>query len=244
MDGAVVRGLFSHVPVLVEGAGDRAVFSVFWSALEKSGDVVSAAQWGVEAINTEGHTSMPMLAAVLSTAGKSVVALTERDNEHVNQTYNKLRADGNCEAIMSYPEDASAFNLEAIIVSSSSIDALSAGMKLIAEDRDYDWQQQRFDLMSREPNRAGVPRERLSATESLEQFFELLEDEATRSLIQKALSSRKCSPFDLKGARQARIFCEEIVAIDGVPEPFANALRELSHWVQTGRDRELEVFIQ
>jgi hypothetical protein len=36
LDGAVVRGLFSRVPILVEGPGDRAAFAVFWSALARA----------------------------------------------------------------------------------------------------------------------------------------------------------------------------------------------------------------
>ena len=249
MDGAVVSGLFSHVPVLVEGAGDRAAFDVFWGALEDANDVVSAAQLGIQAINTEGHRNMPMLAAVLSAAGKSVVALTERDNEQVIRTYEQLRDEGHCAAIVAYSDNAATSNLEARLATGCSIEALREGMQSIANDRGYDWLQQKTDLMSREPTDDVGVREQLGAAESLDDFFALLDDARARSLIRRALSSKSHSPFDLKGARQARIFCEDVVA-HGWParcklrNAFANALRELSRWVQAGCEQGAEIPIQ
>lgn len=244
MDGAVVNGLFSHVPILVEGPGDRAAFEVFWDTLELTTEVVSAAKYGVQAINAEGHSNMPMLAAVLHAAGKSVVALTERDNEHVIQTYIKLGREAHCGAIVAYPEGQTASSLEARLASGCSITSLRAGMLSIAKDRGYDWQQQRADLLSRMPNAGEQLHEQLVAAESLEQFLGLLDEGMARSLIKSALSSKSHSPFDLKGGRQSRIFCEEVVATEGVPRPFANAFRELSQWVQAGREHRAEFLIQ
>ena len=39
----------------------------------------------------------------------------------------------------------------------------------------------------------------------------------------------------MKGARPARILAETIVAAEGVPEPFAQALTALDAWIENGR---------
>jgi len=244
MDGAVVSGLFCHVPVLVEGPGDRAAFDVFWGALAESNEVVAAAQLGIQAINAEGHAHMPMLAAVLAAAGKTVVALTERDNDQVIRTYERLQDEGNCAGIMAYPDEEPISNLEGRIASSCTVGALTAGMEAIASDRGYEWLQQRADLMSRNPTEDEGIREQLGDAESLTNFLALLDDAAARSLIQRALSSKSFGPYDLKGARQARILCEAIVVSDGVPQPFVNAFRLLSQWIQAGCEQGAEISIQ
>ena len=244
MDGAVVNGLFAHIPVLVEGPGDRAAFHVFWTALEQSNDVVDAAHLGIQAINAESHRNMPMLAAVLATAGKTVVALAERDNEHVIRTYEQLRDEGHCAAVVPYPIEEAASNLEARMSTSCTIAALCCGMKAIAEDRGYVWQQQRDDLMSRAPTDDHDIREQLRAAETLEQFLALLDDASARQLVKRALSSRSHAPFDLKGGRQARIFCQAVVQSGGVPQAFANAFRSLSQWVEAGCERGVEIPVQ
>ena len=45
----------------------------------------------------------------------------------------------------------------------------------------------------------------------------------------------------MKGARQGRIVAEAIVEHDGVPEPFARALRRLVAWIEAGHPAGEEI---
>ena len=69
---------------------------------------------------------------------------------------------------------------------------------------------------------------------SVRGFLGALEEEEARRLAVKALSAKKVSPFEMKGARQARIIAEAIIDIHGVPECFTLAFSRLDEWIREG----------
>lgn len=232
LDGAVVRGLFARIPVLVEGAGDRAVFEAFWRSLADAGRVRPAEELGLDPVNCEGASGIPMHAAVLKQAGKRVVAWAERDTLDAREILDRVRHDGNCAALLLYGEKDGTQNLEQTLAEGCSIQALVAGMKEIAEDRGYPWERQRADLVSR--CQRDETRHAIQGADSLDEVFAALDSEAARAIIKSALGSKSHSPFDLKGGRQARIFATKVVEVGGVPTPFANAFEALQGWIRAG----------
>jgi predicted ATP-dependent endonuclease of OLD family len=74
-----VRALFSRIPLLVEGPGDRAVVETFWRALADQKAVLPAEQLGLDVVNCEGAPEMPAMARLLAEAGKRVVVWAEQD---------------------------------------------------------------------------------------------------------------------------------------------------------------------
>ena len=232
LDGAVVRGLFARIPLLVEGAGDRAVFDVFWRSLADAGRVRPAEELGLDAVNCEGASGIPMQAAILKLAGKRVIAWAERDTPGVRETLDRLRQEGNCAALVLYGDQERRQNLEQALAEGCSLDALAAGMKEIAEDRGYSWEKQREDLVSR--CEGAEDRQAIQGADSVGEAIEALGPEAARAIVTKALGSKTTSPFDLKGGRQARIFATKVVEVEGVPAPFANAFEALHGWIQAG----------
>jgi ABC-type arginine transport system ATPase subunit len=239
LDGAVVRGLFARVPVLVEGPGDRAVLDVFWRALAEAGHVRGAEEIGLDVINCEGADAMPMLAAVLHEAGKSVVGWAEQDTERVREMLERLRSEGHCAALMLYGEDEDRQNLEQGLAAECSIEALASGMHEIAADRGYSWDQQQADLVSR-CNESEV-RDHVKGAEALADALCGLEPEAARALVRDALGSKTAAPFDLKGGRQARIFATAAVEAEGVPGAFAKAFEQLGGWIRDGCQATVEI---
>jgi ABC-type hemin transport system ATPase subunit len=231
LDGAVVRGLFAGIPVLVEGPGDRAVFDVFWRALAQVGRVRPAEQLGLDVINCEGVNGIPMHAAVMHEAGKSVAAWVERDTEEVRRTLERLHNEGHCGALLLYGEDPNPSNLEHALAADCSVAALREGMAEIASDRGYDWDTQRADLVSRCDER---DREAVKAAGDLEAALAAVDPGRVRELIARALGSKTNSPFDLKGGRQARIFATTVVEQEGVPGRFATGFEAIQGWVDVG----------
>jgi len=243
LDGAVVRGLFAKIPVLVEGPGDRAVFDVFWRQLVTEERVRPAAELGVEVVNCEGAPNLPMHAAVLDEAGKAVVAWAERDTEEVRDTLDRMRSESHCSAIILHDATEGRQNLEGALAGAASLEALADGLSAMASDRGYDWEAQRTDLVSRSGD-LGVDSARLDqvkAAGSFAEVFGALGDETARRLIAHALSSKSVTPFEMKGGRQARIFAAAIVEKDGVPEPFAKALEALRDWIDGGHQGQAEI---
>ncbi len=230
VDGPVVRGLFSRIPMLVEGPGDRAVLDVFWSSLFDSGRVQSQATIGLEFINCEGVPHMPMMAALLASAGKPVVALAELDTDSVRSVIEKLRAENNCAAFLIYDKEQ-ATNLELALALGCPISSLCVGMTEVANDRSYSWDAQKEDLISRSDHVEQQDRENMKASDDLDGLLNCLSKGDARSLIAKALGSKTTSPFDLKGARQARIFAGAIVKASGVPTIFGDGLTSIGEWV-------------
>ena len=123
-------------------------------------------------------------------------------------------------------------NLEAALSAMCSLPALAAGMQLIAETRGYSWEEQRGDLVSRCPE--GVTPERrevMKAAGDVAELLSALPEVAARCLVRGALDPKGVGPFEMKGARPARLLAEKIVAIDGVPEPFARVMKGLDTWI-------------
>ncbi len=239
LDGAVVRGLFATVPVLVEGPGDRAVFDVFWRDLAEAGRLRPAEELGLDVVNCEGVNGLPMHAAVLHEAGKSVVAWVERDTEEVRETLERLREEGHCAGLVLHGEQKGQQNLEQALAHTCSLETLAAGMQEIATDRGYGWDRQQADLVSR--CQAADAREQIKAAQSLPDALHALGPGVARTLVQEALASKTAGPFDLKGGRQARIFATAVVEAEGVPAPFASAFERLHGWIRDGCQPTLEV---
>jgi putative ATP-dependent endonuclease of OLD family len=231
LDGAVVRGLFCRVPILVEGPSDRAVLETFWRALATSGQVRPAFRLGLDVINSEGVPNMPMLAAVLHEAGKPVVAWVDQDTPAALREVGRLRREGHCAALILHDPADGRQNLEQALAATAGLVALGQAMEAIATDRGYYWDAQREDLLSRCQDTSA--REQARQASSVSGFLTGIDEGAARRLIASALGAKKVSPFEMKGARQARIVAEAIVEVDGVPESFSQAFRQLDAWVRS-----------
>ena len=242
LDRAVVRALFTRYPFLVEGPGDRAVAETFWRALANPPDPEAEGedppvplrpleQLGVDLVNCEGAPEMPMMARLLSEAGKTVAAWVELDRPDVLE---KLREDANCDALVLHDDAEERQNLEQALAQAASLPALSKALQEIADGRGYSWDEQRRTLVS---NSEGIDQEKrdlMKQAQSMDQLFAALDEAETRSLVARVLAAKTVSPFEMKGARQGRLVAEAIVEIDGVPEPFERALRGLARWIKQG----------
>jgi putative ATP-dependent endonuclease of OLD family len=231
LDRAVVRALFARIPLLVEGPGDRAVIETFWRTLAEAGDVRSGEQLGLDVVNCEGAPEMPMMARLLNEAGKTVVAWAEQD---VPDQLTKLRNEGNCAALLVHDPASGRQNLEQALARSASLAALTQALDALATGRGYPWEDQRRDLVSRADHVGQDAREAMNTAASLDDLVAALEEAEARELVAKALAARAVTPFEMKGARQGRVVAETIIELDGVPEPFGRALRELDAWIAAG----------
>jgi putative ATP-dependent endonuclease of the OLD family len=230
LERGVVRALFAQVPLLVEGPGDRAVIETFWRALADEQAVLPPEQLRLDVVNCEGAPEMPAMARLLTEAGKSVVVWAEQDRPDILET---LRNDGQCAGFLLHDPEEGRRNLEEALAAAASLDALARGMSTIADGRGYDWTAQRADLVSR-AQVAEDTREAMKATGSLPELLAALDEAEARALVAQALGAKGVTPFEIKGARQARLLTEAIVATDGVPEAFARPLRELEAWIRNG----------
>lgn len=234
LDGTVVRGMFCRVPLLVEGPGDRAVFETFWRELATAGDVAPHFRIGLDVINAEGVPNMPMLATVLHEAGKAVGAFVDQDTEEATREVDRLRAEGHCAALVLHDSTPGRQNLEQALAWGCTLAALAMGMEAMAVDRGYSWEDQRKDLLSRSEGVDAEARKRAKAATSVSKFLAQLDESEARRLAASALGAKGVTPFEMKGARQARVLAETIVREQGVPENFARAFRELNNWIRNG----------
>lgn len=242
LDGAVVRGLFSRVPVLVEGPGDRAVLAVFWSAIagaeppEGEPAIKPVEQLGADFVNCEGFKNMAMLAAVLDEAGKSVVAWVEQDQADVRQEADRLRNEEHCSALVVHEQEADRQNLEQALAAGASVGALGAALEAVASDRGYPWDDQRDTLLGHLGGLEVGDEERAAGAQadSVLALLACLDETTARRLVAAALSAKSVTPFEMKGGRQARVVAEAIVEHEGVPPNFARAIRKLAAWIEGG----------
>ncbi len=234
LDGPVVRGLFCRIPVLVEGPSDRAVFEVFWRELARTEQVAHSFRIGLDIVNAEGVSNMPMLAAVLRAAGRTVVAWVDQDTDAARREVDRLKREGHCGALVLHDLAPDRQNLEGALAWGCDLSALSAGMGAVANDRGYAWEEQRTDLISRCDGVDPARRSAAGTTTSLDDFVACLDPDECRKVFARALGSKTASPFEQKGARQARILAETIIAHQGVPATFRNAFVHLNRWVVDG----------
>ncbi len=234
LDWPLIRGLFLQYPIVVEGVSDRVVFTVFWDALAESGKVSRAEQRGLECISAEGNSNIPMALMVLSEMGRLPVAVVERDQP---READRILASGHARALIVYPDDPAANNLERLLAMSTPLDALAGAMTAVADDRGDDWGAQRADLVER-ALAAGLTtdeRDAIAGTSSLRDAFAVGGEAETRRLVALCIGAKEppC-PFEIKGGRNARVLAESIVAMSGVPSPFARALGALGAWIAAG----------
>jgi putative ATP-dependent endonuclease of the OLD family len=229
--GPIVRALFARVPVLVEGPSDVPVFEVFWDALARESKVPVREHVGLDVIDCEGASRQPGVAEILCQAGKPVVAWAELDQP---ENLARLRSEGNCGVIILHDEDPDRFKLEAALAQGASLPALAAGMTAVAEDREYSWEEQRIDLVQRCGEMTAEERDALKLSGNLTELLALLAEPRARQLIQAALESGGVTPFEIKGARPARLFAEKLVESGPVPANFAQVMQELGVWILQG----------
>ena len=231
LDGPIVQALFTRVPVLVEGPSDRACFMVFWDALADAEEVKPRYARAIDFVNCEGASHEPEIARLLSDAEKPVVAWAELD---APDELKRLREGGKCAAFALYPDDPERHNLEAELSAQCSIEALAKAMELVAEIRGYNWDEQRADLLNRCEDATDDQREAMRQTSGVRELLDVLPEALARRLVRAALGARRVSPFEMKGARPARLVAETIVAVEGVPAPYARVMKELDAWIHEG----------
>lgn len=241
LDGAIVRGLFCRIPVIVEGSSDKSVMEVFWQRLATEERVLPAYRLRMDILNAEGVTLMNGLASVLNEIGKHVVAWVDQDSDEARESVVRLRESCLCSALILHDTKAGNQNLEQAIAHSCSIDALAQAMGAVAVDRGYSWEEQRQDLISRCQNVGSALRDGVKAACSLTELLSVLDEPSGRELISNALAGKDVTPFGIKGARPARILAETIVNVQGVPEPFAASFLELNSWIINGCPESIEI---
>jgi putative ATP-dependent endonuclease of OLD family len=233
LDGAVVRALFAPVPLLVEGPSDRPVLQTFWRALVNTRGIPPMAHLGLEVINSEGADQQRPMAALLYQAGKPVIVWAERD---VPDKFSRLFEEGNWSALLLHDPNPGYQNLEQSLAMGTTMNALVAALQAVAHDRGVDWQGQRDDLIGRISSLDAAHRGAAQAATDLAGFLGALDELDARRVVASALAPKKgsSSPFDMKGARQGRLVAEAIVAVAGVPPPYAAALCDLAAWFRAG----------
>jgi|GEM_PF-2110721 len=232
LDGAVVPALFAPLPLLVEGPGDRPVLETFWTALTASEALPSMPQLGVDVINCEGADMQPQMARLLQEAGKPVLAWAEQD---VPKVLAQLRDNGHCVALLVHDAAKGRQKLEESLAVGVPLAGLVAGLEAIARDRDYDWDAQRADLLSRCSQLPRAHRDLAGAATDVAGFLAVFPESEARALVARTLAASGVTPFEMKGARQARLFAEAVVDTCGVPQSYATALRALVEWLRSGR---------
>ena len=205
LDRAVVRALFSRMPLLVEGPGDRAVIETFWQALHQAvkkpqeGDDAprrrrdgpsAPEQLGLDIVNCEGAGEMPMMARLLKEAGKTVLAWVEQD---VPSTIEELGGQDNCAALVLHDDAPDRQNLEQALARSASIPALTKALDALAASRSYSWEQQRDYLVSAVEGISQQARDAMKRAASLDELFAAL-TRARRVRSSLRLLRRKTSP--------------------------------------------------
>ncbi len=147
----------------------------------------------------------------------------------------RLRNEGHCAALVLHDADVARNNLEGALSHACSLTALARGLAAIADGRGYSWEEQQADLVSRSDDATAAEREAMKAATTVEDALAALSEPTARRLVRAALSAKETKPFEMKGARPARLLAEEIIAADGVPQPFARAMTSLDTWLDQGR---------
>jgi len=106
-------------------------------------------------------------------------------------------------------------NLEQALAWGCSLEALGAAMMAIAVDRGSSWEDQRRDLLSRSGEIDAEGRERAKDASSVAEYLDELDETDARQLVASALGAKGVTPFEMKGARQARIVAETIIGARG-----------------------------
>jgi putative ATP-dependent endonuclease of OLD family len=229
LDGPVVQAMLVRIPVLVEGPSDRAFLAVVWDHLADTGAVKARYARSLDFINCEGASHQSEMARLLRGAGKAVVGWAEHD---VPDDLARLRDGKHCALLVVYPDDPARHNLEALISSACSLDVLAEGMKVVAETRGYSWEEQRKDLLSRcNAPLTDEQRADMKGAEALRTLLGALPEEVSRSLVRGALAPDALNPFEMKGARPARLFAEVMVSHGDVPQPLVAAMSRLDEWI-------------
>lgn len=243
LDWPLLRGLFLRYPVVVEGVSDRVTFSVFWDALAASGRVPAAERIGLEPLSAEGITEMPMALRVLAEMGKRPIAWLELDRP---LEADRVVVGGHARALVVYPDDPAANNLERLLSQVTPIASLARAMEAVAIDREHDWEAQRAHLFSRCTGvvSSRTAREAIRNATSLDEALAVAPEGEIRGLIALCLAAKTApAPFEIKGGRNARIFAETVVAETGVPTPVARALLELGSWIDAGTGTQVRIDI-
>jgi hypothetical protein len=207
-----------------------------WEALAVEGVVSRSDRLGIEATGVDGITMIPLSVQILSEAGKDVAVWLERDDPRSEVVIDQ----GFARCVIVYPDEPSKNNLERLISQSFSIDALLAGMTALATDRNDGWDEQVAELTRRGSSLIAdrSTRQQVAGAADLTQAFSVLPEDQARELIAACLAAKSApAPFEIKGGRAARIFTEALVAVDGVAEPFRQALLELGAWCESGPPR-------
>lgn len=241
LDGAIVRGLFCRVAVIVEGPSDKAVLEVFWQKLATEEHVLPSFRLRMDILNAEGVTLINGLACVLNESGKHVVAWLDQDSDEARKAVAKLRESRLCSALILHSSEDGHQNLEEAITHSCAIDTLVQAMQAVADDRGCSWEEQRHDLLSRCQDLDSVLPDRLKDASSLPELLGMLDEQLGRAIISKALAGKDAGPFGIKGARPARILAETIVNAQGVPERFKASFLELNSWIIDGCQGTIEI---
>ena len=230
IDTALTRALFVPVPLVGEGPSDKVVFDTFWNAMARDALIPPAEHVGLEPVNAEGVTLMPLTLQILREAGKDPVAWVERDDARSQIIIDQ----GFATCILLYPDDEARNNLERLLSDSFTLEALGEAMAALASDRGDGWPAQLDDMKARAsslvPDRSR--REALAAARNLPMALACLEERDARRLVAACIGAKSApAPFEIKGTRSARIFAETLVARGGVADPFARAFRELATWI-------------
>lgn len=236
LDGPVVRALFAPLPLLVEGPGDRPVLQTFWTALADAGSVVPMEHLGADVINCEGANLQPQAARMLHEAGKTVIAWAEQDRPDV---LDLLRTGQHCAALLVHDPDPRRQALEGSLAYGAPVPTLGMALQKLAEVRDYEWDAQLECLKAGLSGTEVTPETRATAaaTTSTPEFLATLDDADARALVARLLAptgKNKVTPFEMKGAWQARIVAEVIVEDSGVPAPYVSAITGLAEWIRGG----------
>ena len=217
------------------------MLETFWRAQVQTKSLRPAVELGIEIVNCEGVSNFPMQAAVLKEAGKNVVAWADQDTDEARDVLKRLRKELNCGLIAVHSAVAGRQNLEGALAQGCSLEGLVASLSAIAEDREYKWDAQREDLISRAEHISDSERENMKNAPDLRTLLMGLQGTDARTLVASALAARNVTPFSLKGGRQARILANTLVEKKDIPNAFTSLLQKIEAWVDGGLQSGTEI---
>ena len=131
LDGPVGAGRYSPAcPSSSRARATERAFMVFWDKLAADKQVRLATLGRWSSSTARARPCRPEMARLLCEAGKPVVAWAELERPRSSSGC----GEGRCAALVLYPDDPDRHNLEAALSAMCSLQALAAGMQLIAED--------------------------------------------------------------------------------------------------------------